>query len=567
MVSVVVWVVASVVASVVVGACGGDDGPAGPGPQGDATAHVSHYDYHFDIATRAARAKVTAVLDTPGNCIVLALRPSIGAERFVLDGAPAAAGTSFIEGSAHLCSERGHEAGEEMVIEAELVVPLETLSTSQVGYSVTSDAQGNPFHYLVSWVGGCSRFGPCDERPDQFARYTFTVTHPDTLDARCSGRVTEVSPTETRCEFEHDGGPTYSTFGIAAYPAWTQTPKGMWGSARVTLYDRAQTRIDAAIDPAYHAGFVSFMESTFGAYPYGDELRILTAPTYWSGFEHPGNIVLDDLLAVAASSYLHPVAHVLDHEIAHQWAGDETTIATTYDFVWKEAMAEYLTYVYEGMADVPAATATVNAWKSFSVGARYFPVPAEQPALFDYYGDVYGPGPMIFFRQLEVLSSRAQVIAAIQSVLGQPRALSVTELLAALETHTGLELDAYAAAWIHGTGAPDWPRARVTFTPGASTSTLRATLTAGVARRCKFSVALAGTASTERVLVPIDTFRSGPDQTITIPTPAFAVTAIEIDPLRECIVLPALAAQAAQATPARRHPWLSARAGHPAPAR
>src|SRR5213079_2204459 len=107
----------------------------------------------------------------------------------------------------------------------------------------------NPFHYLVSWVGGCDRFGPCDARPSMFARYSFTVTHPATLDVRCSGTITEVSDTETHCEFDHDGGPTYSTFGIAAYPAWTQRDKGTWGSAKVTLYDRAQTAIDAAIDP------------------------------------------------------------------------------------------------------------------------------------------------------------------------------------------------------------------------------------------------------------------------------------------------------------------------------
>ena len=39
------------------------------------------------------------------------------------------------------------------------------------------------------------------------------------------------------------------------------------------------------------------MQSQFGPWPYGSELRVLTAPTYWDGFEHPGNIVLADGLA------------------------------------------------------------------------------------------------------------------------------------------------------------------------------------------------------------------------------------------------------------------------------
>jgi aminopeptidase N len=426
---------------------------------------------------------------------------------------------------------------------------MATLGPSQVGYSMRNDAQGNPFHYLVSWVGGCERFGPCDARPSTFAKYTFTVTHPANLDVRCSGAVTEVSDTETQCVFEHDGGPTYSTFGLAAYGAWTQIDKGSWGSAKVTLYDRATTKIDAAIDPAYHDGFVKFMESTFGPYPYGNELRVLTAPTYWSGFEHPGNIVLDDVLATAGSSYLHPVAHVLDHEIAHQWAGDETTIADTYDFVWKEAMAEYLAYVYEDMADAPAAFATATAWKQFSVGSKYFPVPMEKPALFDYYGDVYGPGPMIFFRQLEALTSRAQVLDALKSVLGSPRALSVDELLAALEAKTGLELDDYAAAWIRGTGAPAFPRVTVTFT---APSTLRVVQTTATTKRCKFSVALAEIGTANRMIVPVDTFRNGIDQTITV-TPGFSVTATELDPLRECLVLPQTFVEQTRTL----HPWVS----------
>ncbi|MGN6109100.1 MAG: M1 family aminopeptidase, partial [Kofleriaceae bacterium] len=458
------------------------------------------------------------------------------------------------------------DAMEQVTLEVDQVVPLKTLSSSQVGYSVTRDHEQNPFHYLVSWVGGCDRFGPCDHRSDQFATYTFHVTHPATLMVRCPGTITEVSPTETTCDFTHDGGPTYSTFGLAAYPrtAWTQTDLGRWGSAKVTVYDRAQTGIAAEIDPAYHAGFVQFMESTFGAYPYGDELRVLTAPTYWSGFEHPGNIVLDDLLASPGSAYLHPVAHVLDHEIAHQWAGDQTTLAGTYDFVWKEAMAEYLAFVYETMADPPAAASTAAAWKSFSRGVGYFPVPGDKPELFRYYGDVYGPGPMVLFRQLEVLSSREQVLAGLRSVLGRPRALSVDDLVAALEASTGLSLGDYAAAWLHGTGAPTWPTVALSFSVGDATDFLHVDTTTGAERRCKFHVALRGANPGEQRLVEVDTFRDGPAHQVRIqPQIEYNVTAIELDPLRECLVYPASIASAVQAP--RRHPWLSPRAGQTSP--
>jgi aminopeptidase N len=533
-------------------ACGDDPLPTGP-----ITAHVTHYDFTFDVDSRAAHATVTATVDTGGDCWTLPLRAQDLANP-ELDQVAATSAT--VDATSLTICGRGYRDGAQLVLDVDVTIPLATLSTSQVGYSITKDIDQNPFYYLVSWVGGCDRFGPCDNRPDQFATYHFTVTHPATLMVRCPGTITETTATLTECTFDHPGGPTYSTFGVAAYPvtAWPQTDKGMWGDVHVTVYDRASTDIAAAIDPAFHGGFVAWMEQTFGPYPYGNELRVLTAPTYWSGFEHPGNIVLDDgLQHQVRPPYAHNVAHILDHEMTHMWAGDQTTLADTYDFVWKESMAEYLSYVWEDMNDPAIAAVTASYWWSASTGAKYFPVPGDKPELFQYYGDVYGPGPMILFRQLEVLSSRAQVIAAIQSVLGTPHALSVDELVAALQTSTGLDLTQYAAGWIHGSGVPAWPRFSLVFTPAAGTSTLAVHQVNATAtpRGCMFHVSLRGANAGEDTLVAVNTFTGGADQTVSLPTPAYTVTSIEIDPRHECLVFKDSSTPRA----APRQPWLSDR--------
>jgi aminopeptidase N len=535
----------------VVAACGG------PGPSGPITAHVEHYDYRFDIDSRVAHATLTARVEIAGDCLTLPFRAEgFDAATAKVDGE--AAGGQLAGSELTLCGD-GHDEGDAMTLDVDMTIPMKTLSTSQVGYSIATDFDGNPFYYLVSWVDGCDQFGPCDSRPDQFATYTFHVTHPAGFLVKCPGTITEVSATETECDFGFEGGPTYSTFGVAAYPAaaWPMTDKGMWGSVHAVVYDRPTTGVAAAIDGAYHAQFIAFMESTFGPFPYGNELRVLTAPTYWDGFEHPGNIVLREGIAKSKSSYLDPVAHVLDHEMAHQWAGDQTTLAGTYDFVWKEAMAEYLAFVHEDMTDPVVSRATANAWRSFAQSAQHFPVPDDKPALFDYYGDAYGPGPMILFRQLEVLSSREQVIAGLKSVLGKPRALSVDDLVDVLAEATGLgfSLDDYAQAWLHGSGAPDWPRMMVTFTRATGTSTLAVKQVNPSMMRCKFHVALQGANAGEQVLVEVDTFRNGIDQAISVPTPAFAVTSTILDPLRECLVYGA-ALQAV--APDHKHPWRSA---------
>jgi aminopeptidase N len=522
-------------------ACGGSDENL---PTGPVTAQVTHYDLAFDVDSRVAHATVSATVTTGGDCITLPFRGQ-DLTAATLDGKDA---DVTVDGASITACGRGWNEGDTLTLETDHTIALATLDASQVGYSTNMDADHNPYDYLLSWVGECDRFLPCDNRADQFATYTFHVTHPAELTVRCPGVVTDDSATETTCDFEYDGGPTYSTFGVIASSAWTQSDLGTWAGVHVTLYDRASTGIAAAIDPAYHTGFLMWMQSQFGPWPYGSELRVLTAPTYWDGFEHPGNIVLADSLAGERGAYKHPVEHVLDHEMTHQWAGDQTTLADTYDFVWKESMAEYLAYAYEDMADPTAAPQTLAYWKNASSVANFFPVPDEKPALFDYYGDAYGPGPMVLFRQLEVLTSRDQVLAALKTVLGHQRALSVDELIAALSQSTGLDLTAYSDAWIHGTGKPQWPTIAVQYNAG----TLTVHQATAPERRCKFHVALDGDNAGETALVEVDTFRNGTDQTIPVTPPTFAVTSTVIDPLGECLVY-----GASFVRPARFNPWVT----------
>ena len=77
-----------------------------------------------------------------------------------------------------------------------------------------------------------------------------------------------------------------------------------------------------------------WLQALLGPYPYGKALRLVIGPTYWLGFEHPGNIVLAQNLVTQRAqidAYSDPLRHVLMHEITHQWAGDHATLADTYE--------------------------------------------------------------------------------------------------------------------------------------------------------------------------------------------------------------------------------------------
>jgi aminopeptidase N len=535
-------------ALVALAGCGED----APRLVGEASIVVERYDYELDLESRAAAVTVAVRMEGDGDCFGLPFRAGGLDPEVTIDGE--AASGALAGGVLELCG-RGWAAGTELSVAARMTVPLETWEDSQVGYSVSTDGEGGDFYYLVSWVGGCDRFGPCDRAPDRFAHYHFTVTHPADVDVLCSGTVT-AGETETSCDFALDGGPSYSTFGLVASSSWTTTDLGIWpGDVAVTLYDHPSSGIAEAIETEQHSAFLGWMAERFGPYPFGDELRLVVGPTYWNGFEHPGNIVLYDQLARATigSGYSDPLEHVIAHEIAHQWAGDQTTLAGVYDFVWKEAMAEYLSFVYEDEELAPGeGTATARAWKSFARGAAYYPVPEDEPELLHYYGEVYGPGPLILFRQLEALFDRDAVMAALTSLLGTERALGVVDVQAALEDATGADLAGYFDTWAYGSGAPSWPRFAVAVSP-AGPGTVEVTVTqeenpSGLFG-CAFAIELQGKGGAAQD-VWIDLGPDGAESVTASAEVDFAVTDWRFDPHGHCLATEAIAA----AAPVALHP-------------
>jgi aminopeptidase N len=546
----------SVVLSLVGCSSGDDDAaevdamPPPPHFEGPIAYVATHYDVALDLSTRASTVAVTLHTTSEGDCVTIPMRPA--AKSVALGGQPAARVTS-VDGKLTACDGlgRGFEAGVDVVLTVALVEPLATQGNMDVGYSVQTDAAGGTFTYLVSWLNGCDRHGPCDSRPDAFATYRFQVTHPAGTQVLCPGVVSALQPTLTECRFDAPGGPSYSTFGLMARkPAWTESSLGDWGGVRATLYDRPGSMIATRLDGAQLGGELAWLVDKFGPFAYGNEIRFVAAPTYWAGFEHPGNIALGDWLGTSTSAYADGLQHTAMHEIVHQWAGDQATLAGTYDFVWKEAMAEYLTFVYED-EHLPAGVAakTRAYWKKASANARFYPVPEDQPRpeLATYYGDAYGPGPMVLFRQLEVMYGRDKVMAALVALVGtgQPRTLSVADVQAALESATGADLQKYFEAWVYGMGAPRYPVVTASFEEtdaGSGSWRVRVATTSadGVARGCAFHVRLLGAGGAAAGESADYAFSNGPDGgEYDTPPPqalAFVPTTLVVDPDQECLV-------------------------------
>lgn len=518
---------------------------------GPAAVVVTRYGLALDVATRQARATLALRVRAAGDCVELASRVEDVTE-VTLDGAPARDVTHG-EGRLRACdpASRGYAVDREVSLGVAYTVPQGTWRGTQIGFSTRNDAAGRPFTYALGWVEQCDRLVPCDPSPGTFATYDLDLTHAMDQRAWCAGQVT-AEPGRTRCTFRHEGGPTYSTLGALVGRSWTARTLGTREGVTVVLHDNPAVDVARQLNTDAVLGFLAWMSRTFGPYPYGDELRIVVAPTFWAGFEHPGNIALGE------GTVRGRLDHTVLHEIAHQWAGDQTTLASARDFVWKEAMAEYLAYVWED-ENLPAqAQATRQVWKDVAFNARTYPVPEERLTLLEYYGSAYGPGPMIFFRQLESLSERPRVLAALRELLGRPRALSVEDVQRALERATGLPLEGYFRAWLRGPGAPSWPTARIarSATPeGATRVTVTLSNRDGRTRGCRFRVRLRG-AGMEMYDIPMDFGTDGATERSATAMVPFEVTREELDPLQECLVYPASEGASRLAKPVSQ-PWLA----------
>lgn len=430
-------------------------------PAADAAGHdepgklsVARYDYTLDLTTWRAQSSLQLAFDAPGiGCAALRSHPALSA----LEVRGAQATASQQGDDVKLCGALANDPA--LSVHAELTVPQTRDAWTGVGVSTRSDRAGHSFRYLLSWLEQCPRFGPCDPDPAALSHYTFTVRHDEDQLVLCPG-IREASTGHTRCSLLGTRAPSYSAFMVAAHGGWQVTPLLRAADVNVILYESAEGQLRTLLDRAAIGRFLSWLTQLLGPFPYGDELRIASAPVQWLGMEHPANIIVRDDLPSLVDYYQDLPLHTVLHEIAHQWAGNRVTLASTLDFAWKEAVTEYLVYSFEERERGPsAALGTRRVWQRTGNNAQVPVRPLHTPnlPLAIWAADVTGSGPMTLFLQLEAWFGREALLRAIASFLQAPGARSMLQLQQALEQSTGRSLQRYFDAWIYGTDTVEWP--------------------------------------------------------------------------------------------------------------
>lgn len=536
-----------------VGGTGGTGGTGGSvGPVGPITGAVKRYEYAFDLATRHAKSQLEIDVAAPGgDCFQTSSElPAVTSATW--NGAPAASATVTSK-KLDACGE-GVAAGSPLMISAEVDVPVKKFFGLDVGFTTKKDLAGGDFTYLLSWVGGCDRFGPCDDDPSRLAAFHFDVTHPAGTVVLCPGTLTP-GDTVTSCDLSGTLAPTYSAFGFAADALWKRAPFTTAAGIDVVLYEVPGGKIGQTLEKASVDAYLIWIVGLLGPFPYGKELRIGGGPTAWLGFEHPASIIMKEDLPSLVQAYADATMHVFMHETAHQWAGDRSTIATSSDFAWKEATAEYLSYVFED-EHRPAieAAASLQYWAGISLQSTYYPRPTDDPApaVQDFYGDVYGPGPMVFYVQLESLLGRKVVLDGIKTFLAEPGARSVADLEKALEASSGQDLKPYFDVWAFGKGKPEWPTLAITTAQTGDAVTVTVTQQNASKKNygCKVEVDVLGATTSATALIDFGLAPKSDTATATV-TLSEAVVSTKLEPRHRLI-----ARLAGNGAPAKAAPLL-----------
>lgn len=511
---------------------------------------VDAYDIALDLTSLRATVDVTlrpAEADEPCAMLHSEPRPIAGA----WNGFPIRVDRGD-DGRVRAC---GPIPSGAVVVSSDVELEVDPNVVNGIGITRSVDRFGNSFTYLLGWIERCDRFGPCDRSIAALSDFAFAIDHAPETTVLCPG-IRVVEGGSTRCSFPIGArAPTYSSYGVLASDALVGTLWTTAGSIVVERYEVGEGVTGATIDPGEIGSYLAFVTSLLGPLPYGDTLRVAFAPTRFLGFEHPANVVLSDTAHEATTLYTNPARHTLFHEIAHQWAGNRTTLRAKRDFLWKEAIAEYLAYVFQDALEPDGELVTRESWDSSARFAPVYPVPLDSPEPpFEQVTYVsYSVGPMLLLA-LEDLLGRAVVLEGIRQFLEPSAARTTRELLDTIEGVAGVDLDGFANAYVYGVGEPDWPAYAITTSVDGSDVVVTATqhVRAGGPRPAVIEVLLRGATTTARARVDYGLAPSSFTATVRVAFPE-PVTSVVVDPDHRALDAP-MGSTTLPSDPAARRP-------------
>jgi aminopeptidase N len=308
------------------------------------------------------------------------------------------------------------------------------------GAFVVNEPQGSP-----SWY-------PCNDTPRDKAGFDVTVTVPEGLTAVANGVLVDTTTTQGRTTYRWSQPQPMSTYlafvttGVFRVSTGT-TPAGIPYLNAVDPSQAEKSRPQLAKLPA----MLDFFQSLYGDYPWNSGGALVDyAPEVGYALETTTRPEFDSA----------PDELTLAHEIAHQWVGDDVTLARWRDIWINEGFAEWSSWYWS--EHTGQATAQRFFQRLYATSAKdtafWNPPPGDPGGAADLFaGSIYDRGAMTLQALRVKIGDDAAFLALLRDWVTAHRYgnARVDDFVSFTEKRfPRLELEHFFHVWLYEPGKP-----------------------------------------------------------------------------------------------------------------
>ncbi len=341
------------------------------------------------------------------------------------------------------------------------------------GFVWATTTDGQPWVATAVQGEGCDLFWPCIDHPQgEPARVDLHITVPSALSAPANGRFLGKSDNgdgTTTWNWTAAHPDTYAiSLNVGPYVELTAPYASRFGNTVPMHFwylptDRPER---AAALFAEFPKMLDFYEATIGPFPFGDE-KMGVVETPHLGMEHQTLNAYGNAYKLDGKGY----DWLLQHELAHEWFGNQLTNASWDDMWLHEGLGTYMQPLYarwlNGDRYMEAELATMRLTLS-----NRFPLVSGQPQeSATVYTDATGPGLDLYYKGALVAHSLRLLIgdeaffsAITRLVYGrpdprpgnfQPRYATTSEFIALVNDEAGRDLGWFFDAYVYQATLPE----------------------------------------------------------------------------------------------------------------
>lgn len=414
---------------------------------GDTRFDVEAYDLELDYRVRsnrlAARAVLGAVAAVRSRTFALDLS-GLRASRVLMDGEPVV----FHQRGRRLTVTAGRTiaAGEPFSLDVTYSgAPAPRRSRwGAIGWEELSDGA-----LVAGQPVGASTWFPCNDRPDDRARYRIAVTTEAEYTVAATGR-----PIDARRQGPRRTSVFRGEVPTATYLASVQIGRYRRRSLAGRVEYLAPAELGVQAERAFRTApeMVRVFEGAFGAYPQEQCVLVATADELEIPLEAQG-------MAVFGRNHLDAAGErLLAHELAHQWFGNSVGIARWRDIWLNEGFACYAEWVWSEAAGGPSA-AQLAAEHHRELRAHRSPVAIGDPGPDAMFDDVVYKRGALALHAIRVAVGDDAFFALLRDWVARHRHGLVTtdDFRRLVAERAGSAVAAGLGAWLDRSALPPFP--------------------------------------------------------------------------------------------------------------